>query len=425
MKTCFLLITGSIAAIKVPDIIRELQKKNFDVHCVLTKAAREFVTPRALAAISNNPVLENEWWSEKKRREGVLAEPEYEHLDFAKRADVFLVAPATADTIARLASGRANGLFEATVLASNAPLLIAPAMNSKMLAAHTTQTNIDRLKKNGTTILSTNRGILACGETGDGKLLHPKDIALFAKRAVTPQTLKRKKVLITLGATQEMLDPVRCLTNISSGKMGVALATQAFLCGAEVTIIAGKNEVIQKVSCAQLPIFQGITYATSAEEMLCTTQKAIDNCDYAFFVAAVCDFAPEKKQEEKIHDGFSSLQWKKTPDIAAEMGKRKKKHQQFFGFALQTKTSPPIMRTEGGIKKNNQSVQSKNSITPEQVARKKMEKKNLDGIFLNFPSNLQSEHGELFFLQKNGESKKIQGTKMEMAEEIIFQLLNF
>lgn len=393
MKTCLLFVTGSIAAVKVPELVRALQAKDFDVHCVLTKAARAFVTPRSLAAISNNAVLENEWWNEKHMKPGVLAEPEYEHLDFAKKADLLLVAPATADTLSRLSSGRASGLFEATALASRAPLCIAPAMNTQMLLAEKTQKNIQELEKNNAEILPTKKGILACGDQGMGKMLDVEIIALYAKKAVTPQKLQGKKVLVTLGATQEMLDPVRCITNVSSGKMGYAIAVNAFLQGAEVIVIAGKNE-LSEIELKGVSIKKII----SGEEMLHETEKEIENCDYAFFVAAVCDFAPENFSQKKLDSGkegviFSCI---KTLDIAAEMGKKKKKNQQFFGFALQT-----------GSQKE-----------AEEAARKKMEKKNLDGIFLNTPSNLGAESGELFFIQKKKEAQKISGTKMEMAKGI-------
>lgn len=417
MKICLLLVTGSIAAIKAPELVRALQAKNFDVHCVLTKAACEFVTPRSLAAISNNPVMDNEWWKEKEMRPGILAEPKYEHIDFSKKADLLLVAPATADTIARLANGRANGLFEATVLASRAPLLIAPAMNCNMLVAEKTQKNIKELEKNGVKILPTKQGTLACGDEGKGKILETEMIGFFAQRAITPQKLQGKNVLVTLGATQEMLDPVRCLTNLSSGKMGYAIAVSAFLQGAEVIIIAGKNEVIQAgagvaVSTCPTPLFKKIIPVISAQDMFQATKKEIDDCDYAFFVAAVCDFTPEKMEEEKLDsESFfakasqdkkarMTLPLIKTSDIAAKMGRQKKAHQQFFGFALQT----------GGQKE------------AEKKAQKKMEEKNLDGIFLNAPANLGTEKGEIFFLRKGKETIKISGEKSEIAEEILESL---
>ncbi len=394
MKTCLLAITGSISALKGPEIIRSLQEQGFHVHCAVTRAGREFVTPGALAALSGNPVLENEYFT-KANLPGVLAKPGYEHLDFAKNIDLLLVAPATADTISRLAQGRANGLFETVSLATKAPIVIAPAMNSAMLSSEEVKVNIDILKKRGIEILPTERGKLACGEEGDGKLLHSDNIAFFSQRAVSKPLLSGKKILITLGSTREPIDPVRVLSNSSSGKMGIALAKEAFFLGAEVFIVAGSTE--EKIP----DIFAEQTSVRTGREMLRAIEKRIDTCNMVFFVAAVSDFMPVKYADKKIDKQSSfSLELKKTIDIAATIGKRKRENQKLYGFALQTGTSEEA----------------------EKKARDKMKKKFLDGIIVNSPEVLGSDSGEMVFLI-DGEQKKISGKKERLAQEILQKII--
>jgi len=234
--------------------VRQLQKEGFDVHCVLTRAGRQFVAPQALAAISKNPVLKNEYFSEALSPR-TLANTDFSHIELTQKIDLLLIAPATADTIARLTGGRANGLFETIAMSTKVPILLAPAMNTNMLESKITQKNIDILKKYGFQILPTESGKLACGEIGFGRLLPVTEIILYAKRAIYKQTLARKTVLITLGRTEEPLDPVRVLTNTSSGKMGIALAKEAFFRGAEVHVISGKiSEAIPSIfsSCTKV-----------------------------------------------------------------------------------------------------------------------------------------------------------------------------
>ena len=375
MKICLLAITGSVAALKAPELIRALQKEEFDVHCVLTKSGREFVTPSALCAISHNPVLDNDWFSTPKSP-GVLAHPDYEHLFWAEHADVLLVAPASADSIARLAQGRANGLFEAAILATQKPVLIAPAMNTAMLNATATQENITILQRRNMTVLPTESGTLACGAVGAGRLLPSEEIALFARRSVTKPSLAGKKVLITLGRTEEAIDPVRVLTNKSSGKMGLSLATEAFFRGANVTIIRGKTDVNIP------PVFDHVVPVESAEEMFQKTEQNITEQDIAIFCAAVSDFSPKKKSLEKIASQKESqqtfsLELVHTADIASECGKIKMKHQKFFGFALET------------------------SLDGKEIAQEKLIRKNLDGIFFNTPEALGRDTSSISFFSKN------------------------
>ncbi len=390
MKTCLLVITGSVAACKTPELVRELQKQDFDVHTVVTESGAQFVAPPALAAISGNPVLSNRFF-ETQTKPGILAEPDYSHLEWAKKADIILVAPASADSIARIAGGRADGVFEAAVLAAKCPIVIAPAMNTAMLEAQVTQDNLQTLRKRSVEILPTEMGKLACGEVGSGRLLPAVEIALFAKRAVTKPSLQGKKVMITLGGTREYLDPVRFVGNASSGKMGLALAIEAFVRGAQVTLIAGNVEIT-------LPkIFAKIEFVTLAQEMFAAASKHFPQTDIAIFAAAVADFTPNRKQLEKLGSTqIPEIKLEKTIDIAAELGKVKKSHQLAIGFALET-------------------ADEKTAIGK---AQQKLHTKNLDAIFLNAPTVLgKNETVGLLILEK----KQIQlhGTKNQVASLLL------
>lgn len=388
MKTCLLAITGSVAALKTPELVRALQKYGFDVHAVLTPAAREFVAPGALAAVTGNPVLDNAFFSGKQPA-GVLAAPDYAHLAWAKQADLILVAPASADTIARIAHGRANGVFEAAILAAKCPVLIAPAMNTGMLEAQATQANIDILRSRGIEILKTSSGVLACGDEGAGRLLDAESISLHAKRAITPQSLSGKKVLITLGGTREPLDPVRFLGNASSGKMGIALAKAAFYRGAAVHLIAGE------VAVAIPEVFAGVTQAQTAQAMLQAAQKSAPQMDICVFAAAVADFAPANASPKKLESGETPhLKLQKNPDIAFELGKHKQQGQKFLGFALET-----------GDEK-----------TALEKAKAKLEKKNLDAIFLNFSDSIGSELTQGMLCRGQDAPAMLAGTKEQIAE---------
>jgi phosphopantothenoylcysteine decarboxylase/phosphopantothenate--cysteine ligase len=370
-------------------LVRRLQQEDFDVHCILTKAGQQFVAPQALAAVSGNPVLENEYFSEEKMP-GILASPGFSHIDIAKKADLILVAPASADTIARLAHGRANGLLETAVMMSKSPILIAPAMNTDMFASRTNNENMALLHKRGIEILPTEEGELACGVVGSGRLLPIEDIVFYAQRVVSEKHLTGKKILITLGGTEEPLDPVRILTNRSSGKMGIALAKEAFFRGAEVVVVAGSiGEDIPN-------IFSRIVPVRTAKEMLQETKKHISEVDISFFVAAVSDFTPAEYSKNKIpSESEVLLSLKKNPDIAFEIGKKKRSDQRFYGFALQT--DPEKKAVEKG--------------------RQKMEKKNLDGIFVNSPQNLGSELASGVFLTGDYEHR-FSGTKKEVCRKI-------
>ncbi len=385
MKKILLVLTGSVSACQGTAIVRALQKENFEVVCILTEAARHFVGAEALAAISRNPVFSSEFFSESTEK-GILAKPDFQHLELAKTIDALLIAPSTADAIFRLAHGSASGLAEAVALATRAPILVAPAMNPLMLENPAVQENLAILHSRGVHILPTKYGEAACGEWGCGKLLDPQTLAHFAKRAVFPQTFKGKKILITLGGTFEKIDSVRGISNRSSGKMGLALAEAFWRVGAEITLVVGKITT-------EIPsIFEKCVFVESAQEMREKTEEPIAEMDFAFFAAAVADFAPVSCFSEKIpSDTPPQIFLEKTPDIAAICGKSKKPGQQFFGFSL------------GG---------------DEQKAREKMVKKNLDGIFWNPEENIGADVGEMVMIFPKKDAEKISGSKKEMAEKI-------
>lgn len=389
MKTCLLAITGSVAACKTPELVRRLQQQGFDVHSVVTESGSQFVAPAALAAISGNTVLSNRFF-ETQTKPGILAEPDYSHLEWAKKADLILVAPASADSIARIASGRADGVFEAAVLAAKCPVLIAPAMNTAMLEAKATQANLSTLRSRGIDILPTEVGTLACGDSGAGRLLPVDEIALFAKRAVTKPSLQGKKVMITLGGTREYLDPVRFVGNASSGRMGLALALEAFRRGGDVSLVVGAVDI------ALPAIFSTIECVTSAEEMLQVAQKSFAKTDIAVFAAAVADFAPDKSSSAKLSSqSIPTLKLRQTPDIAAELGKAKHKGQISLGFALET-------------------AAAKSALTH---AEAKMHRKNFDAIFVNSDTALGNNvtSGTLICGHKRDE---LSGSKDEVAASL-------
>ncbi len=390
MKTCLLAITGSVAAMKTPELVRALQAQEFDVHCVLTDSGAHFVAPDALAAVTGNAVLSNQFFQNIPPG-GILAEADYSHLEWAKKADVIVLAPTSADAIARIASGRADGVFEAAILAAKCPVLVAPAMNTAMLEAAATQENIQTLNKRSIEVLPTESGDLACGDVGAGRLLPANEIALFAKRAVTEQTLRGKKVLITLGGTREYLDPVRYISNASSGKMGLALAIEAFLRGAGVSLLVGAVDIV-------LPnIFTNIVHVASAKAMLGASKKYFVKSDIAIFTAAVADFTPHSSASEKLKsDKAMNLKLVKVPDIAAELGKLKKKRQFTLGFALETT----------------------NNKTAKKSAQEKLRKKNLNAVFLNSAATLGSDTNDGILISKTA-TTKISGSKAEVARQIL------
>ena len=318
-------VTGGIAAYKSAEIVSRLRHLGARVHVIMTKNATEFVAPLTFQTLSANPVVTD-----------TFTAPEYwnvEHVALAKLADVFVVAPATANILAKMANGIADDMLSTTLLATKAPILAAPAMNTGMWTAPATQENVRRLKERGVHFVGPDSGILACGDTGAGRMSEPAAIV----NAIV-QLLNRKsdfsgaRVLVTAGATRERLDPVRFLTNDSSGKMGFALAEAARDRGAEVTVVCGSVSV-------PAPDGVRIVKIESAQDLLDAMKAEVPAQDVVIQAAAVADYRPETRRDtkiKKINGQALTLTLVENPDVAQEVAKIRKPGQVLVGFAAET-----------------------------------------------------------------------------------------
>lgn len=346
-KHIVLGISGGIAAYKTISLLRLLIKAGAEVQPVLTPNAREFVTPVTLSALCGKPVIcdfftanTGEWHS---------------HVNLGLWADALVIAPATASTIAKMANGVADNMLITTYLSAKSPVFIAPAMDLDMMAHPTTRRNLATLAADGVHIIEPAVGELASHLVGRGRMEEPEGIFAVLESFFSRGSLEGKHVLITAGPTVERIDPVRFISNFSTGKMGFALAHEAACRGARVTLVAGPvalsvdNPAITRIN------------VTSANEMFEATSRAFEDADIAIFAAAVADYRPANAAESKIkreHAGIDNIELVKNPDIAAEMGKRRRPGQVLAGFALET---------DNGI----------------EYAREKLQRKNLDMIVLN------------------------------------------
>jgi phosphopantothenoylcysteine decarboxylase/phosphopantothenate--cysteine ligase len=305
-KSIVLGITGGIAAYKAAELVRLLVKANIDVTVVMTEAATKFITPVTMQALSGKPVFIGMW--DSSIANGMP------HIELSRNADAILVAPASAEFIAKLAHGRADDLLSTLCLARDCPLLVAPAMNKQMWENPATQRNIAQLKADGVSILGPDSGDQACGEIGLGRMLEAEDLLALIYAHFTPKLLAGKRVLITAGATHEMIDPVRAITNISSGKMGYAIAQAAQEMGAEVTLVSGITSLTAPNNVKNIS-------ATSAESMYQAVMANTAKQDIFISVAAVADYSPAEQSAQKIKKSESALtlQLKKNKDILAEV----------------------------------------------------------------------------------------------------------
>ena len=302
-------VTGGIAAYKAAELTRLLVKAGIVVDVVMTDAATRFVTSTTFQALSGRPVLTDLWESGAANAMG--------HIAVSRGADAILVAPASADFLAKLAQGRADDLLTTLCLARECALLVAPAMNRQMWANKATQRNVAQLAKDGVTILGPDTGELACNENGEGRMLEPEALfdALVASRQ--PKLLAGKRVLLTVGPTFEAIDPVRGITNSSSGKMGFAMARAAAEAGAEVTVVAGPTSLPTPAGVARIDV-------TSAAQMAEVVLGRIDRADIFVAVAAVADYTPEAPSERKLKksSAVQTLALKPTVDILATVAAR-------------------------------------------------------------------------------------------------------
>ena len=312
-------VSGGIAAYKSPDLVRRLRERGAEVRVVMTEGAQRFITPLTLQAVSGWPVR-SDLWDEH-------AESAMGHIELARWADLILIAPATANLIARLASGSADDLLGTLCLASQAPLFLAPAMNQQMWANPATQANCAQLRERGITLLGPDEGDQACGEVGPGRMLEPLDIAM---RLTGGRALAGRKIVVTAGPTREALDPVRFISNRSSGRMGFAMAQAAAEAGATVILISGPVYLTAAPGIDRVDV-------ESAEQMHEAVSEALPGADIFIAAAAVSDYQPASIQHKKIKkdEADMSIALKAAPDILAGVAASKNRPL-CVGFAAET-----------------------------------------------------------------------------------------
>ena len=373
-KKIVLGVTGGIAAYKCVDLASRLRKKGAEVHVILTRGAQNFVTETAMREISGNPVITSMW--------GEIHNYDVEHIALATLADVVLIAPATANVLAKAAAGIADDMLTTTVLATRAPIFFAPAMNSNMYENPVTQQNITTLQQRGWQLIPPASGHLACGTSGIGRMPEPAELVEVLENYfigeggsvesadgntmdntmgnIMGSTMQGLKLLVTAAGTREPIDPVRYIGNRSSGKMGYAIAEAAARLGAEVTLISGP-------SALQPPAGVEFFGVESAREMRQLVQERFPACDIVIKAAAVADYRVKNVSDQKIkkNDAELTLVLEKNPDILKELGEMKQPHQTLVGFAAETQNLL-------------------------QYAKGKLEKKNLDMIVANDVSKPQA-----------------------------------
>ena len=379
-------VSGGIAAYKAPDLVRRLRERGAEVQVVMTAGAQRFVTPTTFQAVAGREVRAELW--------DPAAEAAMGHIELARWADLILLAPATADLIARLSSGRADDLLTTLVLATDAKVALAPAMNRLMWSHPATQANIAILRHRGVEVLGPGRGEQACGETGDGRMLEPLDIVSGVERLLpttTSAALAGKHVLITAGPTRERLDPVRYISNRSSGKMGFALADAARVAGAEVTLVAGPVNLPTPLGVNRIDV-------ESAAQMHAAVEAAVGVADVFIGTAAVADYRPAVVAERKIKKSGERVEivLERTPDILASVAARAQRPF-VVGFAAETHDV-------------------------ETYARGKLESKNLDLIAANEVGDdkvFDRDDNSLVVLSRDGRTLIGPASKQEVARDLI------
>jgi phosphopantothenoylcysteine decarboxylase/phosphopantothenate--cysteine ligase len=384
-KHILLGVTGGIAAYKSADLVRRLRERGAEVQVVMTDGAREFVTPMTFQALSGRPVRTDLW--------DPSAEAAMGHIELARWADLVLIAPATADFLARLAGGRADDLLATTCLATAAPIALAPAMNQQMWANPATQANVALLKERGVHVFGPGTGDQACGEVGAGRMLEPTELAALADSTlVRSGVLSGRRVLITAGPTREPIDPVRFISNRSSGKMGFAVAQAAREAGAEVVMICGPVALATPAGVRRVDV-------ESAADMLAAVQAEVRPEDIFISTAAVADYRPAQAATQKIKKTEESLalQMARTTDIIGTLAAGHQRPAFVVGFAAETDTV-------------------------EQNARTKMLRKNLDMIAANEVGHdkaFDCADNELIVLWRNGRKLLPRNAKTQLARELI------
>ena len=382
-KNILLGVTGGIAIYKVVDVLSRLKKLDYNIKIIMTDSACEFVSPITFETIGKCDV-KNKMFHKNSHKV-------VEHIDLANWADLFLVAPASANIMAKINHGIADDLLTSTALAYTKPIMFCISMNTNMLSNPSTQKNIEELKEKNHLIIDSNSGMLACDTKGDGRLKEPWEIVEEVEKYFCEKDLKGKKILITAGATVERIDPVRYITNDSSGKMGYSIANKAFMRGADVTVISGKTSVDSPYGVKNIKV-------QSALDMKEQIESCIDNYDCLIMAAAVSDFKVKNRKDLKIkkQDGIHSLELEENPDILKSLNK--KDNQIFIGFAAET----------NNLIKN---------------AEKKLNEKNLDYIVLNDVSKkdigFNSEYNKVSIISKNQVLELDKDTKLNIADKIL------
>lgn len=389
-KSIIIGVSGGIAAYKTAYLVSALSKTEADVNVIMTENACEFISPLVFETLTGNKCYVDTFDRNFKF--------DVEHISLAKKADIFMIAPATANVIAKIANGIADDMLTTTFLASKCKKIVSPAMNTAMFENQMTQDNIAKLKKYGIGVVEPQNGLLACGDTGAGKMPEPDFLFDVIEREIAREKdMLGKKVLVTAGATMESLDPVRFLTNHSSGKMGFAIAKEAMLRGAEVTVVKANTT-------AEIPNFVKIVEASSAKDMFDAVTALSDQQDIIVKAAAVADYTPESYVDSKIKkkDGDLSIPLKRTMDILKYLGENKKEGQFLCGFSMET---------------DNMLENSK----------AKLSKKNADMIVANnlkdAGSGFKTDTNAVTLITRDGHRSLELKSKAEVAKEIFDEIL--
>ena len=389
-KSIIIGVSGGIAAYKTAYLVSALSKTEADVNVIMTENACEFISPLVFETLTGNKCYVDTFDRNFKF--------DVEHISLAKKADIFMIAPATANVIAKIANGIADDMLTTTFLASKCKKIVSPAMNTAMFENQITQDNIAKLKKYGIGVVEPQDGLLACGDTGAGKMPEPDFLFDVIEREIAREKdMLGKKVLVTAGATMESLDPVRFLTNHSSGKMGFAIAKEAMLRGAEVTVVKANTT-------AEIPNFIKIVEVSSAKDMFDAVTALSYQQDIIVKAAAVADYTPESYVDSKIKkkDGDLSIPLKRTMDILKYLGENKKEGQFLCGFSMET---------------DNMLENSK----------AKLSKKNADMIVANnlkdAGSGFKTDTNAVTLITRDGYRSLELKSKAEVAKEIFDEIL--
>ena len=349
-KNVVLGVTGGIAAYKACELTSRLRKAGAQVYVVMTHHACEFVSPLTFETLSNHPAVADTFQRP--------ATWEVEHIALAKRADVFVIAPATANILAKMAHGIADDMLSTTVLATRAPVLVAPAMNTGMWENAATQENVETLRRRGVRFIGPEGGFLACGDSGAGRMSEPAAIFDAIADALSPRRdMEGLHVLVTAGPTQEKIDPVRYISNRSSGKMGYAIAEAAQRRGARVTLISGPTSLVSPQGVEKVSIL-------STQDLYEAMLERCPSADIIIQAAAPADFTPALAADQKIKkqgDGGLTLTLRQTPDVAAQVGRMKKPGQTLVGFAAET--NDVLSNAQGKLEKKNLDMIVANDVT--------------------------------------------------------------